>query len=89
MPTNPLSFTIDLHIQWFSIREPHNADGTEIVATTLNHEKDTLSIWRRYLRPGLSASLPAGLANRMKGGIKSWRKVRAAQAEQEGLAGLL
>jgi hypothetical protein len=34
---------IDLYIQWFSVREPHNADSIEVVAATLNHDKDTLS----------------------------------------------
>jgi hypothetical protein len=60
---------IDLYLQWFSAREPHNADSIEIVAATLNHENDTLSTLEKMSEARIERhSLPAGLVDRMKGG---------------------
>jgi hypothetical protein len=63
---------IDLYIQWFSVREPHNADNIEIVAAILNHEKDTLSTLEKMSKARVERhSLPAGLVDRMQGGYEA------------------
>jgi hypothetical protein len=62
---------IDLYVQWFSVREPHNADSIELVAATLNHEKDTLSTLEKMSEARIKRHiLPAGLVDRMKGGCE-------------------
>jgi hypothetical protein len=60
---------IDLCIQWFSVHEPYNVDSIELVAATLNHDKDTLSTLEKMSETPIERhSLPAGLVDRMKGG---------------------
>jgi hypothetical protein len=62
---------IDVYIQWFGVREPHNADRIELAVATPNHE-DTLSTLEKMSKVRIKHhSLPTGLVDRMKGGVKS------------------
>ena len=60
------------------------------ITTSLSQDhKDILSTLEKMSEVRIERhSLPASLVDRMKGGVKSWRKAREAQAEQRGPAAL-
>jgi len=64
------------YLEWYKLREPINLPSIEQVAAALEDGKDTLSTLATMTESRvLSSGLPAGLVERMKAGIRTWRKV--------------